>query len=142
LLSALLQDPYFAMPAPKSTGPEYFHLDWVAAHLSGTEAAADVQCTLAEVTVESLALALTRQPLNVVRVCGGGARNSWLMRRLTDRLGGTAVTTTEAIGVDPEWVEAWAFAWLAEQTLTGLPGNVPAVTGAAGARVLGGIYPA
>ena len=140
LLSALLQDPYFAMPAPKSTGPEYFHLDWLAAHLNGTEAAADVQRTLAQVTVESLALALTRQPLDVVRVCGGGARNSWLMRRLTDRLGGTAVTTTEAIGVDPEWVEAWAFAWLAEQTLAGLPGNVPAVTGAAGARVLGGIY--
>ena len=142
LLSALLQDPYFAMPAPKSTGPEYFHLDWLAAHLNGTEAAADVQRTLAEVTVESLALALAQQPLDVVRVCGGGARNTWLMQRLTDRLGNTAVTTTKAIGVDAEWVEAWAFAWLAEQTLAGLPGNVPAVTGATGARVLGGIFPA
>ena len=142
LLSALLQDPYFAMPAPKSTGPEYFHLDWLAAHLNGTEAAADVQRTLAEVTVESLALALTQQPLDVVRVCGGGARNTWLMQRLTDRLGNTSVTTTKAIGVDAEWVEAWAFAWLAEQTLAGRPGNVPAVTGATGARVLGGIFPA
>ena len=142
LLSALLQDPYFAVPAPKSTGPEYFHLDWLAAHLNGTEAAADVQRTLAEVTVESLALALAQQPLDVVRVCGGGARNTWLMQRLTDRLGNTAVTTTKAIGVDAEWVEAWAFAWLAEQTLAGLPGNVPAVTGATGARVLGGIFPA
>ena len=64
------------------------------------------------------------------------------MQQLTDRIGGTAVTTTEAIGVDPEWVEAWAFAWLAEQTLAGQPGNVPAVTGATGPRVLGGIYPA
>ena len=142
LLSALLQDPYFAARPPKSTGPEYFHLDWLATHLSGDESPADVQCTLAELTVESLALALAQQPFDVVRVCGGGARNTWLMRQLTDRLGGTAVTTTEAIGVDPEWVEAWAFAWLAEQTLAGQPGNVPAVTGATGAKVLGGIYPA
>ena len=64
------------------------------------------------------------------------------MQRLTDRLGNTSVTTTKAIGVDAEWVEAWAFAWLAEQTLAGRPGNVPAVTGATGARVLGGIFPA
>ena len=142
LLSALLQDPYFATPPPKSTGPEYFHLDWLAAHLSGDEAPADVQCTLAELTAESLARALEGQHLDVIRVCGGGARNAWLMQRLNDRLEGTPVTTTEDIGVDPEWVEAWAFAWLAEQTLAGLAGNVPAVTGAAGARVLGGIYPA
>ena len=142
LLSALLQDPYFATRPPKSTGPEYFHLDWLAARLSGTEAPADVQCTLAELTVESLARALEGQHPDVIRVCGGGARNVWLMQRLNDRLEGTPVTTTEDIGVDPEWVEAWAFAWLAEQTLAGLAGNVPAVTGAAGARVLGGIYPA
>ncbi len=142
LLSALLQDPYFATRPPKSTGPEYFHLDWLAAHLSGDEAPADVQCTLAQLTVESLAQALAQQPLDVVRVCGGGARNTWLMQQLTDRLRGMAVTTTEAIGVDPEWVEAWAFAWLAEQTLVGLPGNVPAATGATGPRVLGGIFPA
>ena len=142
LLSVLLQDPYFAMRPPKSTGPEYFHLDWLASHLSGDETPADVQCTLAALTAESLALALGQQPLDVVRVCGGGARNTWLLQQLTDRLGGTVVTTTEAIGVDPEWVEAWAFAWLAEQTLSGQPGNVPAVTGATGARVLGGIFPA
>ena len=142
LLTALLQDPYFAMRPPKSTGPEYFHLDWLAANLSGDETSADVQCTLAALTVESLALALAQQPIDVVRVCGGGARNTWLMQRLTDRLRETAVTTTEAIGVDPEWVEAWAFAWLAAQTLAGQPGNVPAVTGATGSRVLGGIFPA
>ena len=142
LLNALLQDPYFAMPPPKSTGPEYFHLDWLASYLSGDETPADVQCTLAALTVESLALALAQQPLDVVRVCGGGARNTWLLQQLTDRLGETVVTTTEAIGVDPEWVEAWAFAWLAEQTINGQPGNLPAVTGATGPRVLGGIYPA
>lgn len=142
LLSALLEDPFFATPPPKSTGPEYFHLDWLTTHLSGDESPADVQCTLAALTVESLALALAQEPLDVIRICGGGARNTWLMQQLTDRLGDTAVTTTEAIGVDPEWVEAWAFAWLAEQTVAGLPGNMPAVTGAAGPRVLGGIYPA
>ena len=142
LLTALLQDPYFAMRPPKSTGPEYFHLDWLAVNLSGDETSADVQCTLAALTVESLALALAQQPIDVVRVCGGGARNTWLVQRLADRLGKTAVTTTEAIGMDPEWVEAWAFAWLAEQTLAGRPGNVPAVTGATGSRVLGGIFPA
>lgn len=140
LLSALLEDPYFITRPPKSTGPEYFHLDWLAAHLTGTEAAADVQCTLAALTVESLVLVLAQQPLDVVRVCGGGARNAWLMQQLTDRLGDTTVTTTEAIGVDPEWVEAWAFAWLAEQTLAGRAGNVPAVTGATGFRVLGGVF--
>ena len=65
-----------------------------------------------------------------------------MLSRLTARLEALDVTTTDAVGVDPEWVEAWAFAWLAKQTLAGLPGNMPAVTGALGARVLGGIYPA
>ena len=92
--------------------------------------------------MESLARGLEQAPVEVVRVCGGGARNALLLERLDQRLGHVEVTTTEAIGVDPQWVEAWAFAWLAEQTLAGLPGNVPAVTGAAGARVLGGIFPA
>ena len=80
--------------------------------------------------------------MEAVRVCGGGARNALLIERLDQRLEHVEVTTTKAIGVDPQWVEAWAFAWLAEQTLAGLPGNVPAVTGAAGARVLGGIFSA
>ena len=141
LLSVLLDDPYFAARPPKSTGPEYFHRNWLASHLSGDEAPADVQCTLAALTVESLAQALEHQSLDVIRVCGGGARNTWLIQQLNQRLEGMTLTTTEAIGVDPQWVEAWAFAWLAEQTLAGQSGNVPAVTGAAGTRVLGGIYP-
>ena len=125
---------------PKSTGPEYFHLDWVAQHLTGAEAPEDVQRTLMELTVESLARGLEQAPLDIVRLCGGGARNGLLLERLGHRLGPTQVTTTEAIGVDPQWVEAWAFAWLAEQTLAGLPGNMPSVTGATGTRVLGGIF--
>ena len=142
LLRALMSDPYFSQPSPKSTGPEYFHLGWLNAHLSGEESPADVQRTLAELTVESLARVLESQNLDVVRLCGGGARNLLLLSRLTARLKALDVTTTDAVGVDAEWVEAWAFAWLAKQTLAGLPGNVPAVTGASGARILGGIYPA
>jgi anhydro-N-acetylmuramic acid kinase len=141
LLADMLDDPYFACSYPKSTGPEQFNLDWVTSHLAG-EAAADVQRTLVELTVESIAGALVDGAPEVVRVCGGGARNDLLMRRLTERLPNSEVTTTAAVGVDPAWVEAWAFAWLAEQTLAGQPGNVPSVTGATGPRVLGGIYPA
>ena len=140
LLQTFLEDPYFMQSPPKSTGPEYFHLDWVAQHLTGAEAPEDVQRTLMELTVESLARGLEQAPLDIVRLCGGGARNGLLLERLGHRLGPTEVTTTEAIGVDPQWVEAWAFAWLAEQTLAGLPGNIPSVTGATGTRVLGGIF--
>jgi anhydro-N-acetylmuramic acid kinase len=142
LLQGLLEDPYFAKSLPKSTGPEYFHLDWLTRQLNGTESPEDVQRTLTELTVESLARGLEQAPLTVVRVCGGGAHNALLLERLGERLEHVEVTTTQAIGVDPQEVEAWAFAWLAEQTLAGLPGNVPAVTGAAGARVLGGVFPA
>jgi anhydro-N-acetylmuramic acid kinase len=138
----MLDDPYFARSHPKSTGPEQFNLEWVNAHLAGEAVAADVQRTLVELTVESIAGALVDGSPEVVRVCGGGARNDLLMRRLTERLPDSEVTTTAAVGVDPAWVEAWAFAWLAEQTLAGQPGNVPGVTGATGPRVLGGIYPA
>jgi anhydro-N-acetylmuramic acid kinase len=139
LLSGMLEDPYFARPHPKSTGPELFNLDWVTSHLVG-EAAADVQRTLVELTAASIARALVDASPKVVRVCGGGARNGFLMQRLCARLPECEVTTTAAAGVDPAWVEAWAFAWLAEQTLAGQPGNVPSVTGATGPRVLGGIY--
>jgi anhydro-N-acetylmuramic acid kinase len=142
LLNAMLEEPYFTRPHPKSTGPELFHMDWLETHLDGTEAPVDVQRTLVELSVESIAEALADTSLEEVRVCGGGARNRFLMHRLIAKLPDCEVTTTEALGVDPAWVEAWAFAWLAEQTLAGRPGNVPDVTGACGYRVLGGIYPA
>ena len=142
LLSAMLEEPYFTRPHPKSTGPELFHMDWLETHLDGTEAPVDVQRTLVELSVESIAEALADTSLEEVRVCGGGARNRFLMHRLIAKLPDCEVTTTEAVGVDPAWVEAWAFAWLAEQTVVGRPGNVPEVTGACGYRVLGGIYPA
>jgi anhydro-N-acetylmuramic acid kinase len=142
LLARLLEAPYFERPHPKSTGPELFHLEWLTAHLEGSEAPVDVQRTLLELTVESVARALSNALPEVVRICGGGARNRFMVQRLLARLPDCEVTTTADVGVDPAWVEAWAFAWLAEQTLAGSPGNVPAVTGAKGCRVLGGIYPA
>lgn len=142
LLATGLTHPYFAAATPKSTGPETFHLDWWDSLVTGQENPEDVQRTLLELTVESIGLALDGEPISAIRICGGGSRNDLLMNRLAARLAPADVTTTDAVGVDPQWVEAWAFAWLAKQALAGAPGNVPAVTGARGPRVLGAIYPA
>ena len=142
LLQAGLRHPFFVAPAPKSTGPEMFHLDWFDTLLSGHEKPEDVQRTLLELTAESIGRALDGVAVTDIRICGGGAYNNLLMERLSTRLTPVSVTSTEVAGVDPQWVEAWAFAWLAKQTVAGLPGNVPAVTGAEAPRVLGAIYPA
>lgn len=145
LLRRLLDDPFFARQPPKSTGPERFNLDWLTARLAGTDAPRpqDVQATLVELTAVSVANAIlaTAPDTAIVRVCGGGVHNDLLMERLQARLSPRAVATTTAAGIDPDFVEAAGFAWLARETLAGRPGNVPAVTGAAKAVVLGGIYP-
>ncbi|WP_266168572.1 anhydro-N-acetylmuramic acid kinase [Dyella subtropica] len=145
LLTGLLADPYFALPPPKSTGREHFHLAWLDAHPRvATLAAADVQATLLEFSARSVAEAILRHAPDVVDVlaCGGGVHNSVLMQRLTELLAPRATRSTADFGIDPDYLEATAFAWLARQRLLGLPGNLPAVTGARGPRVLGGIYPA
>ena len=147
LLDALANHPYLSLPPPKSAGREQFNLDWVDAMLArvgGAVEPADVQATLLELTAASLADAVRRECGGVqgVYVCGGGAHNAALMRLLTVLLPGVEVATTAELGVDPDWVEALAFAWLARQTLHHLPGNLPAVTGARGPRILGAIYPA
>lgn len=140
LLDALRTDPFFAKPLPKSTGRELFNRGWLARALRPGLAPADVQATLAELTASTIADALRQaQPARVL-VCGGGARNGHLMRRLAALLAPIPVTTTAALGVDPDLVEATAFAWLARETLAGRAGNVPAATGAARAVVLGGRY--
>lgn len=141
LLEKLLSDPYFHRSAPKSTGPEYFNLDWVLRHCSGNEDPVDVQRTLLSLSVRSIAEALEKSSPMVVRVCGGGALNQQLMTELSSALAPATVTSTEDIGLAPQWVEACAFAWLAERTLDGLSGNEPGVTGAKGYRILGGVYP-
>lgn len=144
LLSRLLEEPWFALPPPKSTGREQFHLAWLQARLRGNETPADVQATLLELTAATVADALRAQQPDSARLiaCGGGVRNPALMRRIAARLPGMAVESTAAHGLDPDFVEAMAFAWLARETLAGRPGNLPAVTGARGLRVLGVVHPA
>lgn len=145
LLAVLLADPYFALPPPKSTGREHFHLHWLTAQPRLAQLApADVQATLLELTARSIADAITRHAPDAedALACGGGVHNPRLMQRLGELLAPRALDTTTAQGVDPDYLEAMAFAWLARQRLLGLPGNLPAVTGARGPRVLGAIYPA
>lgn len=146
LLEQLLDDPYFARPAPKSTGREYFHLEWLDRHLRAfarPTAPADVQATLVGLTAGGIARAVqSLHGMEEVFVCGGGAHNRTLMARLAHDLGGIKLETTAAIGLHPDWVEAAAFAWLAYRTLQGQTGNLPSVTGARHAAILGGIYPA
>jgi anhydro-N-acetylmuramic acid kinase len=143
LLAVLLADPYFSRPPPKSTGREYFNLDWLRRHLDDVRApAVDVQATLRELTAASIANAvLAARPAVVdVFVCGGGAYNGGLMRALAARLPGKRVETTAAAGLPPDRVEAVMFAWLACCRIEGRCGNLPAVTGARQSAVLGGIY--
>jgi anhydro-N-acetylmuramic acid kinase len=145
LLAALLADPYFALPPPKSTGREHFHLGWLATHprLAALDPA-DVQATLLELTARSVATAIAQSAPEAEEVlaCGGGVHNGALMRRLGELLAPSVLLSTSRYGIDPDFLEATAFAWLARQRLLGLPGNLPAVTGARGPRVLGAIYPA
>ena len=145
LLARLLDDPWFALPPPKSTGREQFHLPWLESRLGGVAVRpADVQATLLELTAATVADALQATQADTARVlvCGGGVHNGALMARLSARLPGTIVESTSAHGLDPDYVEAMGFAWLARETLAGRPGNLPGVTGAKGLRVLGAIYPA
>ncbi len=145
LLAELLNEPYFALPAPKSTGRDLFHADWLAARLAAYADArpADVQATLTQLTAASLAQAILRDGAHAdtVYVCGGGAYNASLMAALAQALPGMAVASTQALGVAPNQVEALAFAWLAWRFTQRKPGNLPAVTGAKGLRVLGALYP-
>jgi anhydro-N-acetylmuramic acid kinase len=145
LLARLLAEPWFALPPPKSTGREQFHLDWLQARLgSAPLAPADVQATLLELTARTVAdaLQMTQPTTRRVLVCGGGVRNPALMARLCAHLPQAVVESTAVHGLDPDYVEAMGFAWLARETLAGRPGNLPAVTGARGLRVLGAVYPA
>ena len=146
LLARLQSDPYFRLPPPKSTGRDAFHLQWLEAALAACAPlpAADVQATLAELSAASVADALRAAMPDAARViaCGGGVHNADLMRRLAARLAPVRLESSAAHGVDPDYVEAMGFAWLARETLAGRPGNLPSVTGAAGPRVLGAIHPA
>ncbi|HET6726059.1 MAG TPA: anhydro-N-acetylmuramic acid kinase [Gammaproteobacteria bacterium] len=146
LLDALLEDDYFRRPPPKSSGPEHFNLAWVEAaraSLAGEPTPADVQATLVALTATTVADALRAHAPAVRKlyVCGGGVHNPSLMDALRGALPEVAAAPTDALGIDPDYVEAMAFAWLAYRTLAGEPGNLPAVTGAHEETVLGTICP-
>jgi len=148
LLSALLAEPYFSREPPKSTGRDLFNAQWLEAKRKAVDpgnsiAPQDVQATLTRFTAVTIADSLRRwwpQAKEVV-VCGGGAFNTQLLRMLTEEVAPLPVTTSESLGIAPDHVEALAFAWLAREYAEGRTGNLPAVTGARGARILGARYP-
>ncbi len=144
LLAAMAAEPYLSRSPPKSTGRDLFDAVWLDRILGTTDRdPADVQATLAAFTAESLAGAIRDHCSGAeeLLLCGGGARNTDLVARIRAALPAITVVTTETAGIASEHVEALAFAWLARETIAGRPGNLPAVTGAAGPRVLGAIYP-
>lgn len=147
LLDVLQEEPYFATPPPKSTGRDLFNADWLADRLlhHGTECQPeDVQATLCELTAVTCARAVAAHAgdASEMLVCGGGALNKHLMQRLAHQLPGMTVRLTDDRGLPAQHVEAAAFAWLAYKHMHGEPGNLSTVTGAAGPRVLGALYPA
>lgn len=142
LLDRLLADDYLQLPSPKSTGREYFNLTWLQNLLPLNISPADVQATLVDLTAHSILAAISQHLAHgEILVCGGGVHNTYLMERLGELANDNYTVASTAIhGVNPDWIEAMAFAWLAKQTLARLPGNIPEVTGARQAAVLGGIY--
>jgi anhydro-N-acetylmuramic acid kinase len=144
LLEVMLGDPFFALLPPKSSGRDLFNMAWLQDKLQGTERAEDVQATLLELTSRSIAQAVRQHCAGAqeIYLCGGGAHNQALRESLTALLPDSKVQSTHALGVDSDFLEAIAFAWLAQQTLQGQAANLPLVTGARHQCVLGAIYPA
>jgi anhydro-N-acetylmuramic acid kinase len=142
LLAEFLGDPYFRLRPPKSTGFEYFNPHWLQSFDIDRFAAADVQTTLCELSAATIASAINESAGNTgeVFICGGGVHNTELMRRLDHHLSAATVSSTQPVGLDPDWVEAVAFAWLAMRTMHGQTGNLPSVTGASHKVVLGDIH--
>lgn len=143
LLEGMLNEPFFSLPPPRSSGRDLFNLSWLQDKLTGSEAAADVQATLLELTCLAIAQSIQRHCSGAkeVYLCGGGAHNAVLFNRLAALLPECSVQTTEMLGVDGDFLEATAFAWLAQQNLQGKPASLPLVTGAKHPCILGAIYP-
>lgn len=146
LLKQLLSDRFFSITGPKSTGREHFNMAWLNRHLENYPGlrAEDVQATLLELTARSItdAIRADQPSCQEIIVCGGGAFNQTLMKRMDDLMPSAQVVSTQRYGLPPEWIEAMAFAWLAHRFLERLPGNCHEVTGAKGPRILGALYPA
>lgn len=148
ILEKMLDDAYFSHPPPKSTGREHFNLNWIKECLLNTDdTPGNVQSTLCELTAKTISDAIHEhaEDCEQVLVCGGGIHNNDLLSRLKKHLNKNntiEVCSTEQFGIDPDYVEAAAFAWFARQTLHNIPANAPAVTGAKHPVLLGAIYPA
>ena len=142
LLKKLLNESFFALPPPKSTGRDLFNMGWLQSKLQGNEVAANVQATLLELTCQTIAQAIRQHCSGAkeIYLCGGGAHNQALHNRLAALLAGSSLQTTATLGVDGDYLEAIAFAWLAQQSLQGKPANLPQVTGAKHPCILGAIY--
>lgn len=142
LLSQLLSEPFFSLPPPKSSGRDLFNMPWLKEKLHGDERPEDVQATLLELTCLTIAQAIQRYCAGAkeVYLCGGGAHNFALHNRLTTLLKGSRMLSTSALGADSDFLEAIAFAWLAQQTLQNKPANLPEVTGARHPCILGAIH--
>ena len=144
LLTTLLDDPYFKRPYPKSLGKEYFSPAWLSACLRRDDDPSDIQATLVQFTAVTIAndIKKWRSPVKHLTICGGGAHNLALMRALSEELPQIKVDSTLAFGVDPDFIEAMMFAWLAEKAINQKPLDLRHITGAKKASVLGVIYPA
>ncbi len=142
LLEKMLAEPYFALPPPKSSGRDLFNISWLQNRLLGDETAANVQATLLELTCRSITLAVQEycHGAKEIYLCGGGAHNQALRNRIAASLPDSSVNTTDTLGIDSDYLEAIAFAWLAQQALQGKPANLPQVTGAKHRCVLGAVY--
>ena len=144
LLEKLMSLKFFSAPPPKSTGREMFNLSWLENYLSGNEKPEDVQATLLQLTSTAItdAILIWFPDTTEIYLCGGGARNIALTSKIQISLPGKNVAPTDALGINADWLEAFAFAWLAKQTIHGVPSSLPSVTSAKGKRILGAIYQA
>lgn len=144
LLEKFMSPQFFSLPPPKSTGREIFNFAWLESCLSGYEKPEDVQATLMQLTITAIAKSILDYfpDATEIYLCGGGARNETLKSKLQTSLPGKKVELTDVLGANADWLEAFAFAWLAKQTLLGIPSNLPSVTNAKGTRILGAIYQA
>jgi anhydro-N-acetylmuramic acid kinase len=146
LLNTLLDEPYFQRAAPKSTGRETFNLEWLNHKLTGFNQLApeDIQATLTELSAVTIADALKQANLTNCQLilCGGGAKNGYLIERLKEHLPDFTTVSSDQLGWSADAMEAAAFAWLAWAFQNKKAGNIPAVTGAFGPRRLGALYPA
>jgi anhydro-N-acetylmuramic acid kinase len=144
LLDSLLKDPFFHQSYPKSAGKEYFSLNWLLPHIKEEYSAVDIQATILELTTVTIAESLKMVPIcpQKVLLCGGGAHNLSLLNNLQKFLPASSISTTSIFSIDPDFLEAMMFAWLAEKTLTNTVLDLNKITGAKNKVILGAIYPA